>query len=74
MLGSIESNLPLPDSDKDDVKKTLKVDVSQKDIKTKGNVEGGKVKARGIKEGEFNATQQNIDTEGGVKGSEVEIN
>ena len=69
----LESDLPLPDSDKDDVKKTLKLDVSQKDITTKGDVEGGKVKARTTGEGEINASQQNIKTEGGVKGSEVDI-
>lgn len=69
----LESDLPLPDSDKDDVKKTLKVDVSQKDIKAKDDVEGGKVKARGIKEGEIKGTQEKIESEGGVKGSDVEI-
>jgi len=69
----LESNLPLPDSDKDNVQKILKVDVSQKDIKTKGDVVGGKVKASGVEQGEFNASQQNIDTEGVVKGPEFEI-
>jgi hypothetical protein len=70
----LESNLPLPDSDKENVKKTLKVDISQQDIKAKGDVEGGEVKARGINEGEFDASQQKIESEGKVKGSKVEIN
>jgi hypothetical protein len=70
----LESDLPLPDSDKAGVKKILKVDVSQKDIKTKGDVEGGEVKTGGVQEGEFNASQQNIETEGAIKGSKVEIN
>lgn len=67
------SNLPLPDSDRDDVKRTLKVNISQQDITTKGDVEGGKVKARAAGEGEINASQQHIKTEGRVKGSEVDI-
>ena len=67
----LESDLPLPDTDKNTVIQTLKVNMVQEDIKSKGNVRGGKVK--GIREGDWDAHQKNIETEGDVEGPEFEV-
>jgi len=67
----IESDLPLHDSDKKDVRSKLKVDLSQKFIRTKGGVIGREVE--GIKEGEFDAGPQNIDSDKDVEGPKFKI-
>ncbi len=67
----LDSDLPLPDSDKNNVRSKLKIDMSQTDIKTRGGVKGGEVE--GIKEGEVDARQTTIDSDKDVEGPKFKI-
>lgn len=77
----LESDLPLPESDKDKIKDNnlkedldnyLKVDISQKGIKAIGSVEGPEAEVN-MRNGELDASQSKIETDGSVKGGKFKI-
>ena len=67
----LKSNLEIPKPKEEEIKETLKIDMSQKGIKSKGNVKGGE--ATGVKNGEFDSRQENIEAEGDVTGPEYQL-
>jgi hypothetical protein len=68
-----ESNLELPKSEDEAVKKTLKIHISQEGVKASGIVSGGKVEINNMTNGEINAPQKDIESGGDVNGPTVKI-
>jgi hypothetical protein len=65
----LESNLELPKTNREEIKKSVEVDVSLKDIETEGDVEGANIGK--MKEGKLNSSMEKIKTKGIVKGPTI---
>jgi len=65
----LKSNLELPESNKDEIKKTIEIDTSMKDIESEGDIEGASIGK--MKEGKLNSSMQKIKTKGSVKGPTI---
>ena len=66
----LKSHLELPESNKKDIKKSLEVDVSVRDIETGGSVRGAKIK--NIKQGTVKAGVEKVKANGDVTGAEID--
>jgi hypothetical protein len=62
----LKSNLGLHSENEDEIKKKIEIDISMKDIDTKGDVEGAKIGK--MTEGKLNSSMEKIKTKGGIKG------
>jgi hypothetical protein len=65
----LKSNLEIPSESKDEIKKTIEIDTSMKDIDTEGDVEGANIGK--MKEGILKSGMEKIKTKGSVKGSTI---
>jgi hypothetical protein len=66
----LKSNLEIPSEKKDEIKKTIEIDTSMKDIDTDGDVEGANIGK--MKEGKLKSSMEKIKTKGKVKGPTIE--
>ena len=65
----LKSNLELPESNQDDIKRIIEVDTSMKDIETEEDIEGASIEE--ISQGKLNSSMEKIKTRGNVKGPKI---
>ncbi len=65
----LKSNLEIPKSKDDEVKKIIEIDTSMKNVDTEGDVEGAEIGK--MKEGKLNSSMENIKTKGKVTGTKI---
>ncbi len=65
----LKSNLEIPKTKEDEVKKIIEIDTSMKGIDTEGDVAGAEIGK--MKEGKLNSSMENIKTKGKVTGTKI---
>jgi len=65
----LKPNLEIPSENKEEIKKTIEIDTSMRDIETEGDVEGANIGK--MKEGKLNSSMEKIKTKGNVKGPTI---